>query len=91
MYQYPLELHPGPTGVWFSCPGIPAVHAVGDTEIEAFAEAQNGLELALSLYVKQRHKIPAASAPTNPGVSAAPACFDCGQDHALERHVGRRR
>lgn len=68
MYQYPLELHPEPTGVWLSCPDIPEMNAAGDTLGEAFAEALNGLESALSLYVEQRRPIPAASAPTNPAL-----------------------
>lgn len=61
MYQYPLELHTEPTGVWLSCPDIPEMNASGDTFEEASDEALNGLESALSLYVEQRRKIPAAS------------------------------
>lgn len=68
MYQYPLELHPEPTGVWLSCPDIPEMNASGDTLGEAFAEALNGLESALSLYVEQRRKIPAASTPSDPAL-----------------------
>lgn len=63
MYQYPLELHEEPTGVWLSCPDIPEMNASGDTLAEAFAEALDGMESALSLYVEQRRKIPAASVP----------------------------
>lgn len=66
MYQYPLELHREPTGVWLSCPDIPEMNASGDTQAEAFAEALDGLESALSLYVEQRRAIPAASVPTDP-------------------------
>jgi len=66
MYQYPLELHPEPTGVWLSCPDIPEMNAAGDTLPEAMAEALNGLESALSLYVEQRRPIPRASAPSDP-------------------------
>lgn len=68
MYQYPLELHPEATGVWLSCPDIPEMNASGDTLGEAFAEALNGLESALSLYVEQRRKIPAASPPRDPAM-----------------------
>lgn len=68
MYQYPLELHQEPTGVWLSCPDVPEMNASGDTLGEAFAEALNGLESALSLYVEQRRKIPAASAPSDPAL-----------------------
>lgn len=39
MYQYPLELHTEPIGVWLSCPGIPEMKASGDTLGEAFVEA----------------------------------------------------
>lgn len=68
MYQYPLELHTEPTGVWLSCPDIPEMNASGDTLGEAFAEALNGFESALSLYVEQRRKIPAASAARDPAM-----------------------
>lgn len=68
MYQYPLELHTEPTGVWLSCPDIPEMNASGDTLAEAFAEALDGLESALSLYVEQRRKIPAASTPSDPAL-----------------------
>lgn len=68
MYQYPLELHPEPTGVWLSCPDIPEMNAAGDTLADAIAEALNGLESALSLYVEQRRKIPTASAPSDPAL-----------------------
>lgn len=66
MYQYPLELHPEPTGVWLSCPDVPEMNASGDSLPEAMAEALNGLESALSLYVEQRRPIPRASAPVDP-------------------------
>ncbi|WP_434598616.1 type II toxin-antitoxin system HicB family antitoxin (plasmid) [Pseudomonas sp. R4-76] len=68
MYQYPLEVHREPTGVWLSCPDIPEMNAAGDTLADAFAEALNGMESALSLYVEQRRKIPAASAPSDPAL-----------------------
>ncbi len=68
MYQYPLELHPEPTGVWLSCPDIPEMNASGDNLPEAMAEALNGLESALSLYVEQRRKIPAPSPATDPAL-----------------------
>ena len=61
MYQYPLELHEEPTGVWLSCPDVPEMNASGDTLADALGEALNGMESALSLYVDQRRKIPAAS------------------------------
>ena len=60
MYQYPLELHHEATGVWLSCPDIPEMNASGDTLAEAFAEALDGFESALSLYVEQRRAIPRA-------------------------------
>jgi antitoxin HicB len=66
MYQYPLELHTEATGVWLSCPDIPEMNASGDTLADAFAEALDGLESALSLYVEQRRKIPAASPASDP-------------------------
>lgn len=66
MYQYPLELHPEPNGVWLSCPDVPEMNAEGDTLAEAMAEALNGLESALSLYVEQRRPIPRASVPADP-------------------------
>jgi len=68
MYQYPLELHYEAPGVWLSCPDVPEMNAAGDTLGEALAEALNGLESALSLYVEQRRKIPAASAPRDPAL-----------------------
>ncbi|WP_122423280.1 type II toxin-antitoxin system HicB family antitoxin [Pseudomonas viridiflava] len=67
MYQYPLELHQEPTGVWLSCPDIPEMNASGDTLDEALDEALNGMESALSLYVDQRRKIPQASAVAGSG------------------------
>ena len=68
MYQYPLELHREDTGVWLSCPDIPEMNASGDTLAEAFAEALDGFESALSLYVEQRRAIPQASAPSDPAL-----------------------
>ncbi|MBC6626175.1 type II toxin-antitoxin system HicB family antitoxin [Pseudomonas sp.] len=68
MYQYPLELHQEATGVWLSCPDIPEMNASGDTLGEAFAEALDGFESALSLYVEQRRAIPRASAPSDPAL-----------------------
>lgn len=61
MYAYPLEVHREATGVWLSCPDVPEMNAAGDTLDEALAEALNGMESALSLYVEQRRKIPQAS------------------------------
>ncbi|MDQ0127103.1 antitoxin HicB [Pseudomonas lini] len=66
MYQYPLELHHEAPGVWLSCPDIPEMNAAGDTLGEAFAEALNGMESALSLYVDQRRPIPPASPASDP-------------------------
>ncbi len=63
MYQYPLELHEESTGVWLSCLDVPEMNASGDTLDEALAEALDGMESALSLYVEQRRKIPPASVP----------------------------
>ncbi|WP_421556752.1 type II toxin-antitoxin system HicB family antitoxin [Pseudomonas kitaguniensis] len=68
MYQYPLELHHEATGVWLSCPDIPEMNASGDTLAEAFAEALDGFESALSLYVEQRRAIPHASVPSDPAL-----------------------
>lgn len=68
MYQYPLELHSEPTGVWLSCPDVPEMNASGDNLGEAFAEALDGLESALSLYVEQRRKIPEASPARDPAL-----------------------
>lgn len=65
MYEYPLELHHESTGVWLSCLDIPEMNASGDTLGEAFAEALDGMESALSLYVEQRRQIPAASVPSD--------------------------
>ncbi|WP_122423065.1 type II toxin-antitoxin system HicB family antitoxin [Pseudomonas viridiflava] len=67
MYQYPLTQHQEPTGVWLSCPDIPEMNASGDTLAEAWDEALNGMESALSLYVDQRRKIPQASAAPGSG------------------------
>ncbi|WP_074851297.1 type II toxin-antitoxin system HicB family antitoxin [Pseudomonas costantinii] len=68
MYQYPLELHHEATGVWLSCPDIPEMNASGDTQAEAFAEALDGFESALSLYVEQRRAIPRASVGSDPSL-----------------------
>ncbi|WP_055137523.1 type II toxin-antitoxin system HicB family antitoxin [Pseudomonas corrugata] len=66
MYQYPLEVHREATGVWLSCPDVPEMNAAGDNLDEALAEALNGMESALSLYVEQRRKIPQASPVRSP-------------------------
>jgi antitoxin HicB len=68
MYEYPLEQHHESPGVWLSCPDIPEMNASGDTLGEAYAEALNGMESALSLYVEQRRKIPNASAASSPAL-----------------------
>ena len=61
MHKFPLELHTEPTGVGLSCPDIPEMNASGDALGEAFDEALDGFDSALSLYVEQRRKIPATS------------------------------
>ncbi|NBA93767.1 type II toxin-antitoxin system HicB family antitoxin [Pseudomonas sp. R5(2019)] len=60
MYEYPLEIHQEPSGVWLSCWDIPEMHASGDTLAEAFADATDAMETALSIYVDQRRPIPEA-------------------------------
>lgn len=73
MYQYPLELHEESTGVWLSSPDVPEMNASGDTLEQALGEALNGMESALSLYVEQRRKIPAASPMSDGPVLHLPA------------------
>jgi antitoxin HicB len=61
MYDYPLQIHEEPgAGVWLSSDEIPEMHAAGDTLEEALASATDAMETALSLYVDQRRRIPAA-------------------------------
>ncbi|WP_051673170.1 type II toxin-antitoxin system HicB family antitoxin [Pseudomonas chlororaphis] len=67
MYQYPIKQHAEPDGVRLSCPDIPEMNAVGETQAQALVRAVNGMKSALALYVLQRREIPPAS------VAAAPA------------------
>jgi len=67
MYDYALKIQKDKTGVWLSCPDIPEMNASGETLAEAFADATDAMETALSIYVDQRRPIPPAStqAPTH--------------------------
>jgi antitoxin HicB len=48
---------------WSSCRDIPEAHSAGDTVEELLANAVEGLELALTIYVDQSRPIPLPSAP----------------------------
>lgn len=60
MYNYALQIHEEPNGVWLSCPDLPEMHASGESVEEALSTAADALETTLSLYVDQHRAIPPA-------------------------------
>lgn len=63
MYDYPIQVHRESDHYWSSCPDIPEAHSAGDTIEELLANAVEGLQLALTIYVDQNRSIPHASEP----------------------------
>lgn len=63
MYSYAVKVHAEAGSFWSSCRDIPEAHSAGDTEEELLANAVEGLELALTIYVDQSRPIPLPSAP----------------------------
>lgn len=64
MYSYAVKIHSEAGSFWSSCRDIPEAHSAGDNEEELLANAVEGLELALTIYVDQSRPIPLPSAPT---------------------------
>ncbi|KRV74507.1 type II toxin-antitoxin system HicB family antitoxin [Pseudomonas citronellolis] len=63
MVNYPINVHEENGHFWSSCKDLPEAHSAGDTLEELLANAVEGIQLALSIYVDQGRAIPAASAP----------------------------
>ncbi|MBX7277134.1 type II toxin-antitoxin system HicB family antitoxin [Pseudomonas sp. ERGC3:05] len=61
MYDYAVNVQQEVDSYWSSCDDIPEAHSAGDTLEELLANAAEGLELALSIYVDQLRHIPKAS------------------------------
>lgn len=64
MVNYPISVHRENDHYWSSCPDLPEAHSAGDTLEELLANAVEGIQLALSIYVDQGREIPAASEPS---------------------------
>lgn len=65
MVNYPITVHEENGHFWSSCKDLPEAHSAGDTIEELLANAEEGIQLALSIYVDQGREIPAASNPEN--------------------------
>jgi len=63
MVNYPITVHEENGHFWSSCKDLPEAHSAGDTLDELLANAVEGIQLALSIYVDQGRSIPEASAP----------------------------
>jgi antitoxin HicB len=63
MFSYAVKVHAEAGSFWSSCRDIPEAHSAGDTVEELLANAVEGLELALTIYVDQTRPIPLPSAP----------------------------
>ncbi|MFU6376405.1 type II toxin-antitoxin system HicB family antitoxin [Metapseudomonas otitidis] len=63
MVNYPISVHRENDHYWSSCPDLPEAHSAGDTLEELLANAVEGIQLAMSIYVDQGREIPAASKP----------------------------
>ena len=63
MFSYAVKVHAEAGSFWSSCRDIPEAHSAGDTVEELLANAVEGLELALTIYVDQSRPIPLPSAP----------------------------
>lgn len=63
MYNYPIEIHDDPDGLWLSAPDIERLYGVGDTMAQAMSSALDGIETAFSLYVEEGARIPLPSEP----------------------------
>lgn len=63
MVNYPITVHEENGHFWSSCKDLPEAHSAGDTIEELLANAQEGIQLALSIYVDQGREIPAAREP----------------------------
>lgn len=61
MYDYAVNVVQDVGSFWSSCDDIPEAHSAGDTLEELLANAAEGLEVALSIYVDQLRHIPKAS------------------------------
>lgn len=58
MFEYKLEVHTEPEGVWLACEAIPELHVAGDTLDEALGGVLDAMETAFSIYVDERRPIP---------------------------------
>lgn len=63
MYDYPIQIHDDPDGLWLTCPDTPRTYGAGENMAKAIASLRDGLESVFSLYVDENQPIPAASAP----------------------------
>ena len=65
MYEYPINIHQEPDHFWSTCPDIPEAHSAADSADELVRAAQDGITLALTIYVDRNIAIPQASAPSD--------------------------
>lgn len=63
MYDYAVNVVQDVGSFWSSCDDIPEAHSAGDTLEELLANAAEGLQVAMSIYVDQLRHIPKASPP----------------------------
>jgi len=63
MYQYPVQIHDDPDGLWLECPDVPRTSGEGDDMDAALESLSEGLQTVFSFHVEEGVAIPAASAP----------------------------
>lgn len=63
MFNYPISVHRENDHYWSSCSDVPEAHSTGSSLEELLANAVEGIQLALSIYVDQGREIPTASEP----------------------------
>lgn len=64
LYDYLVQIHDDPDGLWLTCPDIPRTHGVGDDMAGALESLRDGLETVFSFYVEEGLVIPAPSTPS---------------------------
>lgn len=62
LYDYPVQIHDDPDGLWLTCPDIPRTYGIGDNMAAALESLRDGLVTAFSFYVEEGVIIPGPSA-----------------------------
>lgn len=63
MYDYPVQIHDDPDGLWLECPDVPRTYGTGADMADALQSLSDGLETVFTFYVEDGQPIPAPSQP----------------------------